>query len=215
MKNGFSLPRTLIMVAFAGCIAGCSSSPAARFYTLSPLVPQEAKQSPQVADNLVSVSIAPVEIPDYLDRPQIVTRDGQNRLRLAEFDRWGGSLGDNISAVLADNLGLLLNSDRVYVFPRVRAEKPDLTLTMRVLRLDCVPAGQVLLKAQWTLFSAVEGRDMVTRVATFSERLNDKQYETIAAAVSSTIEQLSREIAQEIINLPKETTAKPSAQVNP
>jgi hypothetical protein len=198
MKNGYRLPLTLITVAVAVYLAGCSSSPASRFYTLSPLVLQEAKPSPQPATSQVSVSIAPVEIPDYLDRPQMVTHDGQNRLRLAEFDRWGGSLGDNISAVLAENLGLLLNSERVYVFPRTGSEKPDYNLAVRVLRLDCVPAGQALLKAQWTLFSGAKGKDVTTRVSTFSERLNDRGYETMAAAVSRTIEQVSREIAREI-----------------
>src|SRR5512137_3062027 len=99
MKNGFPLPRTLVPVAVAICLAGCATSPTARFYTLTPISPQEAKVSSGAAVSPVSISIAPVEIPDYLDRPQIVTRDGLNELRLAEFDRWAGSLSDNIAAV--------------------------------------------------------------------------------------------------------------------
>jgi uncharacterized lipoprotein YmbA len=202
MKNGFRLPLTLITVAVAASLAGCSSSPASRFYTLTPLVLHETKPSPPVASGEVSVSIAPVEIPDYLDRPQMVTRDGQNELRLAEFDRWGGSLGENVSSVLAENLGLLLNSESVHVFPRARAEKSDFKLNVRIMRLDCIPANQVLLKAQWTLFSGAEGKDVATRISTFSERLADSKYETMAAAVSRTIEQLSREIAGVIRGVP-------------
>jgi uncharacterized lipoprotein YmbA len=75
--------------------------------------------------NQVSVSIAPVEVPDYLDRLQIVTRDGNNGLKLAEFDRWGGSLGENIATVLVENLSLLLGSDRVFTYPRLSPEIPD------------------------------------------------------------------------------------------
>jgi uncharacterized lipoprotein YmbA len=215
MKNGFRLPLTLITVAVAASLAGCSSSPASRFYTLSPLVLQETKASPPVASGQVSVSIAPVEIPDYLDRPQMVTRDGENRLKLAEFDRWGGGLGENVSSVLAENLSLLLNSERVYVFPRARAEKPDYNLNVRIMRLDCIPAGQVLLKAQWTLFSVAEGKDLLTRLSTFSERLTDSKYETMAAAVSRTIEQLSREIAGEITGVPATAIPMPTSQATP
>jgi len=215
MKNIYNLPRKFIPVVLALSLAGCGSSPPARFYTLSPLVPQGTKQAPQPTSNQVSISIAPVEIPDYLDRPQIVTRDGSNELKLAEYDRWGGSLSENIAAVLAENLGLLIGSDRVYVFPRVRAEKADYSLAMRVLRLDCIPGDQVLLKAQWTLIAGKDGKEVATRVTTYSEKLKDTRYETIAAAVSSTIEQVSREIAKAITDRPQETAAKPPAQVNP
>ena len=162
-----------------------------------------------------SVSIAPVEIPDYLERPQIVTRDGRNELRLAEFDRWAGSLSDNISAVMAENLSMLLGSDLVFVNPGMRAEKAKYLVAMRVLRLDCVPGDHVLLKAQWTVVAGPEKKDLATHVSTFSERLNDSQYDTMAAAVSQTIEKVSREIAREISDRPKEGTPTPSAQVGP
>ncbi|GAB6190600.1 PqiC family protein [Desulfocastanea catecholica] len=59
----------------------------------------------------------PVEIPDYLNRPEIMTRKGRNTVELAEFNRWAGSFKESITAVLAENLGLLLGSDLVYVPP--------------------------------------------------------------------------------------------------
>jgi uncharacterized lipoprotein YmbA len=149
-------------------------------------------------ENPLSVSIAPVEIPDYLDRPQIVTRDGRNELKLAEFDRWGGALRDNIAAVLAENLALLLDSDRVYVYPRTRAEKADYEVAMRVLRLDCAPGDKVLLKAQWVVTTGQEKKEIATHISTFTESLNDSRYDTLVAAISQTLALISREIAQEI-----------------
>ncbi|HJV35585.1 PqiC family protein [Geomonas sp.] len=197
MINGHRLTRAVIFLAVAIGLAGCASSPSARFYTLTPLSAQQAKQaSPQAKP--VSISIAPVELPDYLERPQIVTRDGQNEIDLAEYDRWAGSLSDNISAVLAENLVQLLNSDRVYVYPRLRTEKADYLVSMRILRLDCMPGNQVLLKAQWSVAAGADGKDVATRISTVSERLTDKGYPTMVAAVGRTLEQVSREIAREI-----------------
>jgi len=198
MKNGFSKTLAIVPIAVFLFLAGCASSPPSRFYTLTPIGPQEAKQSAPAAANPVSVSVAPVEIPDYLDRPQIVTRDGPNELRLAEFDRWGGNLGENIASVLAEDLAQILGSDRVYVFPRLRAEKADYSVALRVISLDCSPGDRVLLKAQWTLSAGAERKMVATRVTTSGERLNDKSYGTMAAAISRTVEQLSREIAREI-----------------
>jgi uncharacterized lipoprotein YmbA len=191
------LLQAVLILAVAVGLAGCASSPAARFYTLTPLPAAESKQAPQAA-NPVSVSIAPVEVPDYLERPQIVTRDGQNELNLAEYDRWAGSLSDNMSAVLAENLGQLLGSDRVYVYPRLRLEKADYALAVRVLRLDCTPGNQVLLKAQWTLSAGAPGKEVATRISTVSERLGDKEYKTLVAAVGRALDQVSREIASAI-----------------
>jgi uncharacterized lipoprotein YmbA len=215
MKNGFPLKRTLVSVAVAICLAGCATSPTARFYTLTPIAPQEAKGPSGAAVSPLSISIAPVEIPDYLDRPQIVTRDGRNELRLAEFDRWAGSLSNNIASVLAENLGLLIGTERVFVYPRMSGEKADYSLALRVLRLECAPGDQVLLKAQWTLLAGPERKDVATRVMTLSEKLNDREYRTMASAISHTLGEVSREIARVIIDLPKDTAAKPPVQVTP
>ena len=209
MRHGFPQSRTLFLVAVAVWLAGCASTPQSRFYTLNSLAPQETKQPSRDTANPVSVGIAPVEIPDYLERPQIVTRDGRNELRLAEFDRWAGSLSDNISAVLSENLSMLLGSDRVFVNPGVRSEKPDYAVAMRVLQLDCVPGEHVLLKAQWTLFAGPDRKNVTTRVTTFTERLSDPQYDTMVGGVSRTLEQVSREIAGEIIARPKQTSIPP------
>jgi len=196
MKRIFSLSRA-VFLAMTLLYAGCANVQTARFYTLTPLEQQEIKPASREAATPVSVTVALVEIPDYLDRPQIVTRDGKSELQLAEFDRWAGSLRENMATVVAENLSLLLGSDRIFVYPRVRAEKSDYLLALRVLRLDCVPGDRVLLKLQWTLFAG-QDKAGVTHMATFTERLADSRYETLAAAVSYALEQASREIAPEL-----------------
>lgn len=192
MKKGPTLSRTVLLVAASACLAACASSPQSRFYTLTPLVSEEKRQP-----STESVNVAPVEIPDYLDRPQIVTRDGRNGLVLAEFDRWAGSLGENMSVVLAENLALLLGTDRVFVNSAAPSDEVDYSVTMRVLRLDAFPGDHVLLKAQWTV-DRPEGNKAVTRVSNITKRLNDSSYDTMVAAVNQAIEQLSREIAREM-----------------
>lgn len=164
----------------------------------------------------VSVVIAPVDIPDYLDRYQIVTRDGTNGLRLAEFDRWGGSLSENVSTVLAENLSQLLASDRVFTYPRLSVDKPDYWVGVRILRLDCVLGERVDLKAQWIVKTAQERQEAANGLATFSERVEDGRYETLVAAVSRSVGQLSREIAREIAERQKSVLpADPTVEVRP
>jgi Uncharacterized protein conserved in bacteria len=119
----FFLRSALFAAVSVVLLAGCTHSPPVRFYTLTPLDRQEIRRASRQEAVPGAVRIMPVDIPDYLDRPQIMTRDGKNILKLAEFDRWAGSLGDNITAVLAENLGLLLASDRVFIHPGIGGEK--------------------------------------------------------------------------------------------
>ncbi len=215
MKNGFPLVRIFLVVAVTVSLAACAGTPPSRFYTVNPMVSMMAEKPSASAAKLLAVSIAPVEIPDFLERPQIVTRNGQNVLILAEYDRWAGSLAENISAVLAENLAQFLGTDRVFVFPRMQAAKPDYSVVTRILRLDCVPGNQVLLKVQWTLVAGAERKDVATHVSTFSEKLADSRYETMVTAISRTLEQLSREISREIIDRQKVAAENPAVQANP
>ena len=213
-RHGF-LTRMFFLAGIAGFAAGCSSSPIARFYTLNPLGHQEASQPAPLGAHPVSVSIAPVEIPDYLDRNQIVTRDGSNALKLAEFDRWGGSLDENITSVLVENLSGLLASYRVAAYPRLWPEKPDYWVGVRVLRLDCMPGDRVELKAQWLVTAEQDRQVVANKIMTFTERLNDSRYDTLAAGVSGTIGHLSREIAREIEAHSKGTAGSTTVQATP
>jgi uncharacterized lipoprotein YmbA len=194
MNHYFPATKMLASLLAAAVLAGCASSPPARFYRLSP----QAQESTQKAPNQVSVSIAPVIVPDYLDRPQIVTLDGQNTLKYAEFDRWAGSLPDDICLVVAENLSQLLGSERVYAYPRISSGKTDYTVSLRIVRLDCYPAREAVLKAQWTVSSGQEIKDLVTHTAAYREPLNDVRYDTLAAAVSRMIALLSGDIARDI-----------------
>jgi uncharacterized lipoprotein YmbA len=179
----------------AAAVAACGSSPPARLYTLAPMPQQELEPAGKKEASPLSVSVAPVEIPDYLDRSPIVTRDSANALKLAEFDRWGGSLGENITTVLVENLSGLLASDRVAASPGLRPEAPDFRVGVRILRLDSIPEGRVELKAQWVVMAGQEKREVAGGLSTYTEPVKDGHYESLVAAISRTVGQLSREIA--------------------
>jgi len=85
-RAGFSLFLTAVI------LAGCASSQPSRFYQLNPMPNQTTPVSHLSASHNIVLAIGPLRIPDYLDRPQIVTRSGKNELKLSEFGLWAGSL---------------------------------------------------------------------------------------------------------------------------
>ena len=123
-----------LMNASLFMLAGCSGSAPTRFYVLS-ILPQSAQQAANAGRNL-AVGVGPVELPEYLDIPQIVTRTGQNELNLADFDKWGEPLKDNANQVLAENLAVLLPSKQVHTYPWKRSSALDYQVVVKITRFD-------------------------------------------------------------------------------
>src|SRR5262247_789000 len=94
-------------------LGGCSNTPPTRFYVLSAV----ADQAAAIPGKGPAIGIGPITLPQYLNRPQIVTRVSGNQLAVAEFDQWGGDLNDNLARTLAANLSSLLETDRVSLYP--------------------------------------------------------------------------------------------------
>lgn len=192
----------LIICVLTAILAGCfGTSPNSRFYTLA--LP-ENRSAPVSAGLDTAVAIGPVTIPDYLDRRQIVTRSGRNEIVLAEFDRWGGSLGDEITSVLVANLADRLNSMHVAVFPWRFAPFANLRTVYRipvnVVRFDGTLGDKVVLNAMWTVFVKGEKREetVFTKESTVTEAVRDKSYEALVAAMGKAVEMLGKEIADSL-----------------
>ena len=77
----------LLSVFLAGCLAGNPSAPP-RFYMLSPMVAYKALPDTGSGDNPVVIGIASDQVPEYLNRLQIVKRLDETELALGECDRY-------------------------------------------------------------------------------------------------------------------------------
>jgi uncharacterized lipoprotein YmbA len=189
------------LALFVVVLTGCASSPPSRFYQLNPVqsgAPVTGDVSP--CRSLV-VAIGPVRIPDYLDRPQIVTRSGKNELKLSEFDRWAGSLEGDVSLVLAEDISSLLPADCISVVrwtPYSGSQVPaSYRVEVLVDRFEGTLGGSVLLEAQWRVF-AHDGSLLLKKESRISEQMNGSSYDALVAAMSSALERLSLDIADGI-----------------
>jgi uncharacterized protein len=190
------LPVILAIAAlfFGGCL-GRSQSP--RFYALSPVQDQATSKRQSPAHQAV-VGIGPVKLADYLDESRIVTRTSDNQLVKAEYDRWVGSFKDDFSNVLADNLGVLLLTDRIHRYPWRGTVPIDYQITVDVVRCDGRLGEAAWLEARWSVLRGSEKKLLKTKRSSISEPVTDASYAALVAAQSRAIATLSQEIAQAI-----------------
>lgn len=178
--------------------SGCASSRPSRFYTLDTMKSAQNVQKKVDTEQQVAIGVGPVEIPDYLDRSQIVTRNSGNELQIAEFDRWAGSLREDIARTLTENLSVLLSQDNASVVTSRWGSTFNFRIVVNILRFDVMPDGNLVLKAQWIVVGADDRKSLVVRTSGLSEAIQGSDYSAKITAMSRALEMLSRDIADAI-----------------
>ena len=188
--------RIVTAVVVVASLTGClGSAPSTRLYMLDSVA---EKSSAEPGQKPVSLIVREVRLPQYLDRPQIVTRDEGHRLQLAEFDHWGGDLREDMTRTLVENLGRLLASDRIFAAPLTAAVTPDYRLDLEILRFEREPGGQVRLTARWWLTRGAESVVVATRELSIAGSIAAGSYPALVASMSAVYGELARAIADSI-----------------
>jgi uncharacterized protein len=179
-------------------LGGCAGTSApSKFYLLNSIDGAGTEQKIE-GPGAVSIGIGPIKFPQYLDRPQIVTRMGRNELKLGEFHRWGEPLKDNFSRVLMENLSKLLSTNRVFILPWGTSIPVDYRIMIDVARFDSEMDGKSILNARWVVFSLKDDKVVELRASSFQESASGNTYEARVEAMSKTMADLSREMADVI-----------------
>jgi uncharacterized lipoprotein YmbA len=178
----------VIFWALGMLIAGCVSSPESRFFTLN------ATMNHAVESSSLSVVVGPVSVPAAVDRPQIVVSTGPNQVRVDDYNRWASPLQSNISRVVADNLGSILGTPRVTVFPQASRAAADYQAAVEVQSFGSALGEAATLDAVWTVRRIKDGKLRVGRT-TVREPASERGYDALAAAHSRAAARLSEDIA--------------------
>jgi hypothetical protein len=130
-------------------LAGCGSSPKEQFYSLS--LPAQPARVPAS----YFAAVLPVQLPEALDRPQLVVYQGGNQVQVLEQARWAGSLKDEIRLALVSALESRGISN-VYGAP-VPEGRPTYRITLSVNALTVSTQQPTQWQATWALRS-VDGK---------------------------------------------------------
>lgn len=183
------MKRFLAFVAgimlLSGCIGGYS--PMSKFYTLV----GETDITP-VSETKISVGVLPVQIPDYLNRPQIILNGVGNQMDLSETNRWIDSLTDLAQSALIFDLQQALPKAFVKTKGYDNA-KYNRLVQVEVAQMDGKINGTALLSVWWHVQN-MNGRELYRTRFEATAPAGDS-YETYAQAQSELWKRLAVEIA--------------------
>jgi len=162
-----------VACVFVLSFLGCGTSQPSHFYLLRALSPTSDLSGTKQSS--LSIGLGPVTFPEYLNRPQIVTKAGAHEVELAEFHKWAEPLKENVVNVLQENLLALLSTDRIVRHP---------------------------WKRRWTLVGEEGESRLIEKTSHFTEPVVGLDYEDFVQAMSRTLDSLSKEIADAINALP-------------
>lgn len=183
-------PATAFLLAAVVAATGCTTAQP-RYYLMSSVEPAKA---PMSATEL-SLGVGPVQLADYLQRANIVTRESTSRIRVAADHKWGAALDSHFAEVLAEDLRLRLGLRGVQVYPWQPGVQPDIQLTMELTRF--IHEGDAVhLDARWRIIDraarhAAEGFSQISEPAS-------AEYDDIVDAMSRATARLADELSQQL-----------------
>jgi len=180
--------------------SGCATSPSPSQYVFSSGDGWRTVATRDVENSEYIVRFAPVRLPAYLDRPQIVTRISDKQISVDEFHRWGIPLDVTIKELLGAGVARDLPKAYVDVLPSRGQNDDGYQILVDIVRLDGTLGGPVELIAQWRVTQPGEdgGDFAVQRLSLYTQDSADKSYEAYVEAVRLAVAEMAKEIASVI-----------------
>ena len=183
--------KKLFMFLSVVILSGCfGSSPQSSFYMLT------AQTEKVISDKSLQIAVEPVKIPQFLDRPQIVslTNNGM-QLQIAETKRWAEPLSSMIQRVVINNLSECLPKSQIRPKTFTR-DKYDYILYIDINKSDATFGKDFVLSVWWSLVDE-QGKTIYRTQTTLSEELSES-YDDLVAVQSRLFAKLTSVIAEKI-----------------
>jgi len=204
-ENKFRHYYFIICMIFVLSLGGCvsvSNSPNPRFYTLYTPDKEKPSQEFNIPENTI-IGIGPVRIPEYLNRPQIVTNNKDKTIFFDEFNRWAESLDFALARLINNDLTLIIPKTSLQMFPW------DLTIAVKyqvivdVVQLENNLNHDLIFVTQWSIIDLEKKRAVFTKRSEFRQDIYPHNYYGLTEALSAATMSLSKEVAQGLVSVVK------------
>ena len=175
----------------SACALGRSKD--AKYYTNLPI-----SASGMSFDYNSSVGVNRVQLPKYIDRPQIVTQQkDSSQVKISEFNRWVESPSQLTTRALTNNLSILLPASQVK-HTRSNGDKFDRFVSVEVVRMTAILGDHVELIAWYTIKDDAKKTLVEQKFASTTQI--GKTYDDLAQGYNQLLAELSQAIAENLVS---------------
>ena len=187
--------KKYIAVVFATILCACAnrySGPA--YYSLGDDVNGRA-----ISADKMSVDVARIKIPEYMDRPQIVTTDGVS-VNISQDNRWAENLSPMLGRRIMDGIRTRITGASVKSVDFI-GTPADYTIFVEVYRMDGALPGTVRMDASYSI-NGPDGNALRTRRVEYSSDSAD-DYADYVRKLGEMVDMLSRDISRDLTRIEK------------
>lgn len=175
----------------SACFGGYS--PESKFYRL-----QSVENISPLSNKNISVGVDLPELPEYADRPQIVSfaKNGA-KINIDETNRWGEDLDIMLQNVIAADLRAYLPKSNIKAKTSL-LEKFKYAVNITITKFEMIENDKVYFEALWNIKSG-NSLNIINKGKTALDKNIENGYDDYVAAMNDMIAQMCGQIAQSII----------------
>ncbi len=202
LRLAFAALAALVAGALlGGCTVLAPRPDPSRFYVLAPVPLASPGASVTALPADVSVGLGPIRVPDYLKRPELVTRTGPTEVTPSEVDRWAEPLDLAVPRVLALDLTARVGPRSFRSWPWYDTQHPDYQVEIAFERFERDADGNAVLVAAYRVRDLRPQGKVLSRDTRLSRTPAAPDSASLVAALSANLDDLSRELAAAIEEL--------------
>ena len=190
------LSALMLVILLTNCFGMGGKNVATKYYLINPT---EFGTLNFTTGEPLSIEIIDVHIPQYLERFQIATRIGENRLNFSESNQWGENLRKNLMRTLSINLSRLLSTQDIGTPLNRSLSSPDYRVQLYIEQFERDVDRKVRLSARWQISGrespeplGVYGQEMISPVL-------EDDYDQMVTLMRELYGELSSKIAESIV----------------
>lgn len=183
------MKKALIYCVWSLTAACCWRSPDSSFYMMN------SQNLETVSEKQMSIAVQTVNVPELLDRPQIVTYDAQSqKINMLEFSRWGEALPAVLQNTVTNDLIAYLPKSFVKS-ARYDTETLPYNIKIEINKIEAYRGDKVKLSVWWNIQDS-NGNVLKRRQSAYETKVKDNTIAELVKAENSAVHQMTKDIAQ-------------------
>ena len=182
-----------IGLLLSSVLTACNTSPPTHFYVLES--PSAAPITNTTAIKKQLIGIGPLTLPALVDRKQIVTRNDNNSIQVAEFHQWAEPLRDNVLSVLNRNVAAQQPNAIVKSYPWGAYGEMNYRVIIDISRFDSQLNKSANLEASWAIMEEKNHTIVSNGQTNIQQPLNNANYDSAVLALNKLLNQFSQQLS--------------------